>query len=244
MTTTITRKHVLRKVEKKNKIINKQKMSETVPKIDDTMASTKDTVPKIPKIEETPLPDSETETEAEGWLQLFPKFSENKKNRNRLLTISFLILTILFFQCGMVLFYLLFMILGIRSLFMSYPKEQSTMILYAYTVVFILCSIYSKNRRVLFINGVVWILVTVYLWRKQNRQRPSERLSRQRALVILTLVFGTMFVLFSIMIRRRKRTFCLPLPKQVKNIKKQKSSPSSKKTRQKNKTDNRSLSKK
>jgi len=179
-------------------------------------------------IEQTPLPLISSRTETEHLLStLFPQFSKNKKNRNRLLTISFLILTILFFRCRMILFYLIFMILGIRSLFMSYPKEQSTMILYAYTVVFILLAIYSKNRGVIFINGLVWVLLTVYLWKKQNRQNPSQRLSRHRVLLVLTFVFGVVFLLFSIIVH--KQAVCPRIPsssgsKQIKNIKKPKSS--------------------
>jgi membrane-bound ClpP family serine protease len=119
------------------------------------------------------------------------------------------------------------MILGIRSLFMSYPKEQGMMMLYAYTVIFILLGIYSGNRGVLFINSLVWILLTLFLWKKQGKknQKLSQRLQRHKVLLILTLFFSTVFVIFSILVHKRTLTTATPCPppkQQIKTLKKEK----------------------
>ena len=171
---------------------------------------------------------SEPSVDTEESFMFFPKFSNKNKMKNRILLIAFLILTILFFHCRMIIFYLLFMILGIRSLFMSYPKEQGMMMLYAYTVIFILLGIYSGNRGVLFINSLAWILLTLFLWKKQGAkksQKISQRLQRHKVLLLLTLFFSTVFVIFSILVHKRTLTAatpCSPPKQQIKTLKKEK----------------------
>lgn len=188
-------------------------------------------LPSLPSdLSSTTMSTSEPSVDTEESFIIFPKFSKKNNMKNRILLIAFLILTILFFHCRMIIFYLLFMILGIRSLFMSFPKEQGLMMVYAYTVIFILLGIYSGNRGVLFINSVVWVLLTLFLWKKQGAKKSpkiSQRLQRHKVLLLLTLFFSTVFVIFSILVHKRTLTAaastpCPPPKQKIKTLKKEK----------------------